>query len=246
MFDYTARKDLLQDRVILVTGAGDGIGRAAAKCFAEHGATVILLGRTVEKLEAVYDEIRDAGFTEAVIFPMDLESVNYQDYENLANGILDEFGRLDGVLHNAGLLGSITPIDSYPVDRWFQVMQVNLNAAFLLSRALLPLMQNADNASMVFSSSTVGRVARAYWGAYSVSKAAVENLMQVLAEELEATSSIRVNSLNPGGTRTSMRMQAFPAEDPATRPAPEEIMNVYLYLMGPDSIGITGQQFNAQ
>ena len=156
------------------------------------------------------------------------------------------FGRLDGLLHNASIIGPRTPLDVLPDDEFIQVMQINVNATFMLTRALLPLLKQAEDGSVVFTSSSVGRKGRAHWGAYGVSKFATEGLMQTLADELEGVSAARSNSINPGGTRTAMRAQAYPAEDPGRNPLPEQIMPVYLYLMGPDSAGINGQAFDAQ
>lgn len=245
-FDYEAPKDLLKEKIILVTGAGDGIGRAASIAFADHGATVLLLGRTVEKLESVYDEIEQRGGAQPAIIPLHLENAREHDYHQVAEKIDETFGRLDGLLHNAGSLGDLTLIEQYPDETWNQVMQVNVTAAFLLSKAMIPLMRRSDSASMIFTSSSVGRKGRAHWGAYAVSKFATEGLMQTLADELENTSKIRVNSLNPGGTRTRMRASAYPAENPERVRRPEEIMGTYLYLMGADSEGITGQAWDAQ
>lgn len=246
MFNYQPSPTLLNNRVILVTGAGSGIGRTAALTYAEHGATVILLGRTVSKLEQVYDTIEAQRWPQAIIFPMNLEKATEQDYNGLADALHSEFSHLDGVLHNAGLLGELKPLSQYDLDTWNRVLQVNLTAPFLMTRALLPLLRAARNASIVLTSSGVGHKGRAHWGAYSISKFAGEGLMQVLADEEDGISTIRCNSLNPGGTRTPMRAKAFPGEDPLTRPTPEEIMPLYLYLMGPDSQGISGQAFHAQ
>lgn len=244
--DYQARTDLLKDRVILITGAGDGIGAAAARSCAAHGATVILLGRTTRKLEAVYDAIESAGHPLPAIYPMNLEGAAPKDYEDLAATIEKEFGRLDGLLHNASLLGTLTPLGQYDIAQWSKVMQVNLNAPFLMTRACLELLKKSDNASVIFTSSSVGRKGRAYWGAYAVSKAANENMMQIWADELESNTHVRVNSINPGAVRTTMRTRAYPGEDPNTLPKPDEILATYLYLLGPDSEGVTGQQFDAQ
>ncbi len=247
MFDYSAPKDLLNDKVILVTGAGDGIGRVAAKTFAAHGATVVLLGRTVAKLESLYDEIEAAGGPKPAIIPLNLEGAAEKDYDDLATAIEDEFGKIDGLLHNASLLGSLTPIEQYEVPVWNQLMQVNVTAPFILTRALIPLLRLSSDASVVFTSSSVGRKGRAFWGAYAVSKFATEGLMQVLADELDDEHhNVRVNSINPGATRTNMRASAYPAENPVNNPTPEEIMPLYLYLMGEDSKGETGKAFNAQ
>ncbi len=244
--NYTAPHDLLAGKTILVTGAGDGIGRAAALSYASHGATVVLLGRTVEKLEAVYDEIEAAGHPQAAIFPLDLKTISEQQCEMLAEALEKEFGVLDGLLHNAGILGERRPIESATYASWSEVMQVNVNAQFLLTQNLLPLLQAAPSASVIFTSSGVGRTGRAFWGAYAVSKFATEGLMQVLADELENISKVRVNCLNPGATNTAMRRAAYPGESPTSNPFPEDIMPAYLYLMGGDSSGITGKSFDAQ
>jgi NAD(P)-dependent dehydrogenase (short-subunit alcohol dehydrogenase family) len=243
---YQAATDLLRERVILVTGAGDGIGRAAALACAAHGATVILLGKTIEKLTAVYDEIEQAGHPMPAIYPLKLGGATLDDYDTLRETIETEFGRLDGVLHNAGILGQRKNIlDSTEAD-WNEVLRVNLTSNFLLTKALLPLLQKSPDASIVFTSSGVGRKGRAYWGAYAVSKFGIEGLAQVLADELDSVSNIRVNCINPGATNTAMRRMAYPAENPAVNPFPEQLMPAYLYLLGPDSKGVTGQSFDAQ
>lgn len=246
MFHYDAPQDLLKDRIILVTGAGDGIGRAAARAYAAHGATLVLLGRTLEKLEKVYDELEMAGAPQPAIVPMNLETAAEHDYIELVNQLDDTFGRLDGVLHNAGILGVRTPLESYDPIIWNQVMQTNVNAPFMLTQALMPLLKRAEDASIIFTSSGVGRKGRAHWGAYAVSKFATEGMAQVLADELENISRIRTNCINPGATRTGMRAWAYPAENPTRNPTPEEIMPLYLYLMGPDSKGVNGQSLDAQ
>jgi NAD(P)-dependent dehydrogenase (short-subunit alcohol dehydrogenase family) len=246
MFAYNAPENLLQDRIILVTGAGAGIGRAAARAYAAQGATVILVGRTLEKLEQVYDEIEAAGHPQPAIVPLNLESATEHENLELANTLEQEFGHLDGLLHNASLLGLRTPIESYDPAVWNQVMQVNVNAGFMLTQTLIPLLNQSNDASIVFTTSSVGRRGKAFWGAYSVSKFATEGLAQVLADELENTTSIRVNCINPGATRTQMRTRAYPAENPETNPAPEDIMPLYLYLMGADSKDVNGQSLDAQ
>jgi NAD(P)-dependent dehydrogenase (short-subunit alcohol dehydrogenase family) len=243
---YQAAKDTLKDRVILVTGAGDGIGAAVAKACAAHGATVILLGKTVAKLEAVYDAIEAAGHPQPAIYPMDLRGASEDDYEQLANTLEENFGKLDGLLHNAGILGEKKPITQISLKNWNDVLQVNVTSNFLLTKALLPLLDKSADASIVFTSSGVGRKSRAYWGTYAVSKFATEGLMQTLADELDNTSNIRVNSINPGATNTAMRRSAYPGEHPDTNPSPEKITAAYLYLLGPDSKGVTGQALDAQ
>jgi NAD(P)-dependent dehydrogenase (short-subunit alcohol dehydrogenase family) len=247
MHSYQAPEGLLKDRIIMVTGAGDGIGRVAAKTYAAHGATVILLGRTISKLESVYDEIEAAGNPQPAIVPMNLEGAAVKDYEEMAMTIEDNFGRLDGLLHNAGILGDRTPVELYDPETWNKVMHVNATAPFLLSRAVIPLLRLSGDASVIFTSSGVGREARAYWGAYAVSKFALEGLSQLLADELDDDRhNIRVKSLNPAATRTNMRAHAYPAENPMNNPTPEDLMPCYLYLMGSDSKGVNGQQLDAQ
>ncbi|WP_110969230.1 YciK family oxidoreductase [Pseudomonas huaxiensis] len=246
MFDYSARPDLLNGRVIMVTGAGRGIGAAAAKAFAAHGATVLLLGKTEANLSAVYDEIEAAGHPQPVVIPFNLETALPHQYDELAVMVENAFGRLDGLLHNASIIGPRTPLEQLSGDNFMRVMHINVNAMFMLTQTLLPLLKLSEDASVVFTSSSVGRKGRAYWGAYGVSKFATEGLMQTLADELEGVAPVRSNSVNPGATRTSMRAQAYPAENPQDNPLPEAIMPVYLYLMGPDSTGVNGQAFNAQ
>lgn len=243
---YTPAPDLLAARTILVTGAGDGIGRAAALALAEHGASVILLGRTASKLEKVYDEIERRGWPQAAYLPLDLAQATVAHYEQVALIIEKEFGRLDGLLHNAGDAGTLTPVELYGSEMWYRVLQVNLNAAWLLTRACMPLLRKSADASVVFTTAEVGRAGRAYWGAYGVSCFGLEGLMQILAAELASEGRIRANSLNPGAVRTAMRARLYPGENPQTLPAPEEIVPAYLYLLGPDSRGVNGQALSAQ
>lgn len=243
---YQPATDALKDRVILITGAGDGIGKTVALGCAKHGATVILLGRQQKKLEAVYDAIVAAGGAQPAIVPMNLLTVTPDDTVGLAQTLQQEFGRLDGLLHNAAVLGERAPIEHYAPNVWLEVMQINVNAAFLLTQSLMPLLKVASDASVVFTSSGVGRKGRAFWGAYAVSKFATEGMMQVLADELDENSNIRVNCINPGGTRTKMRAAAFPAEDASKLKTPEDILPSYLWLLGPDSREVHGQSIDAQ
>mgnify|MGYP001034846766 CR=1 FL=1 len=242
---YSPRPDLLRDRIILITGASDGIGKAVALAAAAHGGTVILHGRNVRKLEAVYDAIVNAGHPRPSILPLDFEKAGPTEYEQLAAAIDREFGRLDVLLHNAGMLGERAPIEHYDVAKWLRTVHVNVNAPFILTRTLLPLIKRSSDASIVFTSSGVVPRPRAYWGAYLVSKWASDGLMHMLADELD-NAPIRVNSINPGKVRTNMRLQAYPAEDRSTLAAPEDIVAPYLYLFGPDSKGVTGQTLDCQ
>lgn len=243
--EYQPRPDLLKDRIILITGAGDGIGRAAALSYALHGATVVLHGRTLNKLEVIYDEIESLGAPQPAILPLQLSSASPRDYELLVDTLEQQFGRLDGILHNAGILGERTELENYPIDIWDDVMAVNLRAPFLLTQELMPLLQKSDNASVIFASSGVGREARERWGAYSVSKIAIEAVNQIFAKE-NIYPNIRFNCVNPGAVRTAMRAKAYPDEDPKTLSTPENIMPAYLYLMGEDSQHLNGQSIDAQ
>lgn len=246
IINYQAHKDLLKDRIILITGAGDGIGKAAAMAYAEVGAQLILAGRTPAKLEQVYDSIVTAGYPEPTLYPIDLEGATEEDYEQLAVGIDEQFGRLDGLLHNAGVLGQRTPLSNYRTDVWDKVIKINLSSQFKMTQALMPVLEKSVDSSVVFTSSGVGRVGRAFWGAYAVSKFAVEGLVQTWAAELEGLNSVRINCINPGATATNMRAQAYPAENPETIASPQQIMPAYLFLMGIDSKEVNGQSINAQ
>ncbi len=244
--NFQPASDCLKGKNILVTGAGDGIGRAAALAYARYGATLILLGKTISKLEAVYDEIEAAGGAQPAIYPMHLGGAAMKDFDDLRDTLEREFGNLHGLLHNASILGERRSIAQTSIESWNEVMQINLNSNFMLTKALLPLLDKAATASVIFTSSGVGRSGRAFWGAYAVSKFATEGLVQVLADELANTGNIRVNSLNPGATNTAMRRNAYLGEDPKSNPEPEEIMPLYVYLMSDDSRDKTGLQWNAQ
>ncbi|MFU0922675.1 YciK family oxidoreductase [Kluyvera sichuanensis] len=242
---YQPQLDLLQNRIILVTGASDGIGREAAITYARYGASVILLGRSDEKLRTVAQEIDREGLRPARWFTLDLLTCTPQECQHIAQQVSLHYPHLDGVLHNAGLLGDVVPMDQQDPAVWQQVMQVNVNGTFMLTQALLPLLLKAESGSLVFTSSSVGREGRANWGAYAVSKFATEGMMQVLAEEYK-NRHLRVNCINPGGTRTKMRASAFPTEDALKLKTPADIMPLYLWLMGDDSRRKTGMTFDAQ
>jgi NAD(P)-dependent dehydrogenase (short-subunit alcohol dehydrogenase family) len=236
----------LDGRTLLVTGAGSGIGAVTAKTFACYGANIVLLGRRRAPLEAVFDWIEAATATRPVIVPCDLETLDESGAEALHDAVATTYGALHGIVHNASLLGPRVPIAHLAPHEWRRVMKVNAEAPFLLNRGLASLLEAAPSASIVSVSSSVGRRGRAYWGAYAVSKFALEGLTQVLADEYAASGRIRVNSVNPGATRTAMRATAYPAEDPATLPAPEQHMDLFLYLAGDASAGVTGRQFDCR
>jgi NAD(P)-dependent dehydrogenase (short-subunit alcohol dehydrogenase family) len=248
---YVPQPDLLRGRVIAITGAGDGIGRVLALSAARLGAQVVLIGRNVRRLEAVDAEIAAlasaaAPKSEASIAPLDLEKAMAGDYDQLAAALTQRYGRLDGLVHNAAVLGVLAPIEHADMRNWCRVLHVNLTAAFALTQVLLPALRASGDASVIYTSSSVGRRGRANWGAYAVSKFGIEGLSQVLADELAGNSAVRVNAVNPGPTRTRMRRQAFPAENAELLPVPESVVHPYLWLLGPASRGVTGQSLDCQ
>lgn len=243
--NYTAPADLFVGKTLLVTGASDGIGREAALSYARHGANLLLLGRNQAKLDTVAQEIQHLTGRKAFTFTLDLATAQPDDCQRLVGDITTVTPILDGVLHNAGVLGKIMPLETTPPAVWQEVMRVNLDSTFFLTQALLPLLHQSSSASLIFTTSSVGRQGRAGWGAYAVSKFATEGMVQVFAEEF-AGSTIRVNCINPGGTRTQMRANAYPDEDSSKLKTPADIMPLYLWLMGRESQEANGQSFDAQ
>jgi NAD(P)-dependent dehydrogenase (short-subunit alcohol dehydrogenase family) len=241
--DWTPAPDHLANRILLITGSAEGIGRALARRCAGLGATVILLDKNVRGLESLYDEIVADGSPEPAIYPMDLKGAAPADYAALAATLDSEFGRLDGLVHNAAMLGTLTPLAYYDDELWFETLQTNLNAPYLLTRNCLDLLGRSDDASVLFLGDSVGRHGKAYWGAYGVAKAGIENLSQILADELEDNTTIRVNSYDPGAVRTALRLIAYPAENRDALALPGDVIDPCLYLLGPDSRGTTGRQF---
>ena len=241
---YEPTENLFKDRVILVTGATSGIGRAISRDLIIHGATVILHGRDEHSLEMLFQEFRELG-PEPVVAQLDFALTQNNAYQKFAEELGSQFNKLDGLVHNAGMLGARTPIEHYDINLWQKVIQTNLSAPFALTQYLLPLLRLSEDASVLFTTSSVGNYGRAYWGAYCVSKFGIEGLAQMLADELGDTR-IRVNCINPGGIRTKMRQAAYPTEDPNTPPLPETITGPYLYLLGPDSRGTTRKRINVK
>ena len=236
----------LKNHVILITGAGGGLGGTAALTLAKNGAHIILLDKNIAKLEVVYDAIVAANAPTPVIYPFDLAGANENDYQELANKIDDEYGALQGLLHSAVEFSSFTPISQFGTKEWGHTLNVNLNAPFLLTRMLLPVLEKSPQASIVFTSDSSARNAHAYFGAYGVSKIAMEGLAKILAEELEAAGKIRVNTLIPGAIDSPLRKRAYPAEDKAKLPDMASLAPAYLYLFGPQSLGVTGQAIEAR
>ena len=243
---FTPDAGLLAGRVILITGAGSGFGRALAIEAARVGATVILSGRNLLKLERVYDEIQRMGAPQPAMATLDLAAATAVDYDNLAATIGGEFGKLDGVVHAAALLGDRTPLEQYDVPTWVRVLHVNLTAPFILTQVLLPNLRKSADASVIFVSSGVVQNPRPFWGAYAVAKSGLEAVRSMWSQELEGEANIRFNSVNPGRMRTAMRAAAYPAEDPNTVPAPASVTGPFLYLLSAQSRGIDGQHFEAQ
>ena len=233
----------LQNKSILVTGANRGFGLAITMDLARAGATVIMLGRDLGSLEYAYDAVVDAGLTEPILYPLDLEGATPENYQELQDNILSQFGKLDGVVHNASILGAQMPIEQYDIKLWYSTLQINLSAPFMLTQFLIPALSKSNDARVIFISSSVGREARAYWGAYSVSKFGIEGFAKTLSEELEKTH-ISVNTVNPGKMRTEMRRAAYPAEDSSKVPLPEEKSQAIVYLLSSLSPKINGEQLS--
>lgn len=243
---YTAKADTLHNKTILVTGAGDGIGKQIALTYARCGASVLLLGKTQSKLEAVYDQIENKGLPTPAILPMDLHKATFAQMNELAHLIQKEFGKLDGLVHNAGILGALTPLEMYDPITFEEVMKVNLTAPFMLTQALFELLKASHAGSVIFTSSGVGIKPRAFWGAYALSKQALQTVSDLFTQETHRLTSLRFNVINPGATRTNMRAHAFPGEDPNTLKTPADIMAPYVYLMSDDGIHTKGQIINCQ
>lgn len=240
---HTIKKDEFKDKIVLVTGANRGFGLAITMDLARAGATVIMLGRDLGSLEYAYDAVVDAGLTEPILYPLDLEGATPENYQELQDNILSQFGKLDGVVHNASILGAQMPIEQYDIKLWYSTLQINLSAPFMLTQFLIPALSKSNDARIIFMSSTVGREARAYWGAYSVSKFGIEGFAKTLSEELEKTH-ISVNTVNPGKMRTEMRRAAYPAEDSSKVPLPEEKSQAIVYLLSSLSPKINGEQLS--
>lgn len=231
---YTANPAHFQGKTILVTGAADGIGKAVTIALAEQGATVLMLDKKSRHLEKLFDQIVERGYAEPVILPVDLMKITPETATQLAQSVSDEFGKLDGLLHNAAELGSPSPLDQYDMQYWNTVMHTNLQAPYVLTRALLPLLKQEYKTNVVFTSADVGRDATAYWGAYSIAYAGVEAQMSIWAQELEKISKVRVNSIDPGAVRTVLRRRSHPGESQESLPAPQSITPAYLKILSGD------------
>ena len=238
--NYRPRPDLLKDRVILVTGAGRGIGRVAALSFAAHGATVVLHGRDVAALEKVYDEIETHGHAQPAAIPLDLDKATTRDYESLAYAIESKLGRLDGILHNASHVEKLSPLELQSTEEWGRMLRINLVAPFALTQACLRLLKLSTDGSVIFTLESHGHAPAAFWGGYAVSKAGVEALMKIQAAEWQASPNVRANAIIPGPVASPSRAKTHPGEVASSQRQAGELMPTYLYLMGPDSREVSG------
>jgi len=236
----------LKDKIILITGAGDGMGKAAAIEYASQGASVILLGRDIKNLEKTHEIIISKNAPSPMISLMDLSKADGNDYQELADNLINKYGRLDGLLLNAAILGDRSPISQYDVSTWVNTIHVNLTSQFILTKSLLPSLEKSKSASVIFTTSGVGKIGKAFWGAYSVSKFGVEGLCQILADEYQNDKTIRFNCINPGAIQTKMRKSAYPLEDPKKLLTPEDILDKYVWLMSDISKEIDGQSIDCQ
>ncbi len=238
---YQIKEGELKGKVILVTGANRGFGLAMTMDLSRAGATVIMLGRDLGSLEYAYDAVIDKGFKEPILYPLDIEGATPENYQSLQDDIFNQFEKLDGLIHNAAVLGTMMPVDQYDIKLWYSTLQINLNGPFMMTQFLIPLLNKSDDARILFLSAEQGREAKAYWGAYGVSKFAVEGFSKTLSEELEKTN-IRVNTLDPGVMRTEMRRTAYPAENTTNNPSPESKSPAIVYLMLPVTSKYNGQK----
>jgi len=236
----------LKDKIVLITGAGDGMGKAAAIEYASQGASVILLGRNVKNLEITHDIIISKNAPSPMISLMDLSKADGNDYQELSDNLINKYGHLDGLLLNAAILGDRSPISQYDISTWVNTIHVNLTSQFILTKSLLPSLEKSTSASVIFTSSGVGKIGKAFWGAYSVSKFGVEGLCQILSDEYENDKTIRFNCINPGAIQTKMRKSAYPLEDPKKVLTPEEVLDKYVWLMSDDSKETDGQSIDCQ
>ena len=241
--DYTPKHRLLKDRVILISGAGDGLGKATAQACAGLGATVVLLGRTVPKLEQVYDAIERGGGAKPAIYPMNLAGASWNEYQQLADTLEREFGKLDGVLHCAAHFKAFAALDDLDPREWLESLQVNLTGAYTLTRQCLPLLRKSADASVIFVTAACAREPKPFHGIYGISKAALEAMAKTWAQEIELEPGLRINTFDPGPLRTQIRLKGFPGETIDTVPLPERAVPPLLWLLGPDSRGISGQSF---
>jgi NAD(P)-dependent dehydrogenase (short-subunit alcohol dehydrogenase family) len=236
----------LAGRAILITGATGGLGRPLALACAAHGATVVLHGRVVRKLEALYDEVVAAGGPEPTILPLDLAQAGAEDFASVAGAIRAQLGRLDGLVHTAAFVGSLGPIEHQSLDVWQKVLRVNVAAAMALTRSVVPLLDAAPDASVVFTLDTRGEDPRAFWGAYAAAKAAISAFASTLADEWEQRQNLRVNAIVPGPIRSPLRTLTHPGEDKSALPESDALVPLFLWLLGAQAKAESGLRIDAR
>ena len=229
------KKDFLKDKNILVTGASRGIGRAIAIGLSEYGANIIMLAKNENRLDQIYDEIKTNGETNPLIIKCDLNTLDENKAQEIANVISRDYGHLDALINNAAILEKMSLIEDYDLQSWEKVLKTNLTSGFLLSKYTIPLMQLSSTPRIIFTSSSVAKKGKAYWGAYSVSKAGIKVLAEILNDELESISNFKIFNFNPKATHTDMRSIAYPAEDPASIKKPNELIKYYLWMLSQES-----------
>ncbi|ARC54233.1 YciK family oxidoreductase [Candidatus Riesia pediculicola] len=236
---------MLKKKNILITGASDGIGKEVSKTYFQNGANLALIGKDQKKMHTISKSLNRINRSSQIvkIYIFDLSEKKESEYRRITQEIKKEFPILDGLLHNAGVLGRISPVINQSIKSWYEVLQINLNSSFIITKFLLPCLMNSKNSSLLFTTSNVSRKGKKNWSPYSVSKFAIEGLMKTLSQEYEG-STLRVNCINPGAVRTKMRSQAYPSENQKNIRSPKEIMSTYLYLMSDESIGFSGHIFN--
>ena len=236
--------DHLKDKNILITGASKGIGRSLAINLSKHKANVILLARNEDLLDSLYDEIKEKYNTNPMIIGCDLSQFEEDKAQEIANVVSKNYKCLDALINNASILKKMSSVNDYDLKSWKKVLDVNLTSAFLLSKYLMPLMMDSKLPRIIFTSSGVANKGKAYWGAYSVSKAGIKNLSEILNDELNSLTNFKVFNFNPKETRTEMRALAYPAENPSSVKAPDELINYYLWMLSERSTSSSKTHIN--
>ena len=234
---------MMEGKTILITGANRGIGKSLAKNFSNIGANIILLGKNEDSLNEVYDEIISCTKTKPLIIESDLNLLDLDGAHQIKKAIVNQYGILDGLIYNAAKLGKMTSIEDYEDGLWKEIINTNLNSSFLIYKELIPILKAAPSGRIIFTSSGVAEVGKAYWGAYSVSKFAVKGLAEVIRDELDSTSNIKVFNYDPGATKTSMRASAYPGEDPNNLKDPDKLFGDYLWFFSEESQNSTQHYF---